>query len=68
MVRQGEGNDGREEDIKNRYRSQRVSGKVMERLWKDYGKMVNRDSGIVDNKEDRTEHTTESRVCYRVMA
>ena len=39
-----------------------------ERLWKDYGKMVNRDSGIVDNKEDRTEHTTESRVCYRVMA
>ena len=43
-------------------------GVFQERLWKDYGKMVNRDSGIVDNKEDRTEHTTESRVCYRVMA
>ena len=43
-------------------------GVFQERLWKDYGKMVNRDSGIVDNKEDRTERTTESRVCYRVMA
>ena len=41
-MRQGEGNDGREEDINNRYRSQRVSGKVMERLWKDYGKIMER--------------------------
>ena len=39
-----------------------------ERLWKDYGKIVNRNSGIVDNKEGRTERTTESGVCYRVMA
>ena len=41
-MRQGEGNDGREEDINNRYRSQRVSGKVMERLWKGYGKIMER--------------------------
>ena len=43
-------------------------GVFQERLWKDYGKMMNQDSGIIDNKEDRTERTTESRVCYRVMA
>ena len=67
-TRQGEADDERKEGNGDRCGLRRVSGKVVERLWEDYGKIVNRSSGIVDSKEDRMGRTTESGVCYRVIA
>ena len=43
-------------------------GVFQERLWKDYGKTMNRNSGMTGNKGNEMECTTESRVCYRVIA
>ena len=43
-------------------------GVFQERLWKDYGKMVNRNSGMALSRGSGMERTTESRVCYGVIA
>ena len=43
-------------------------GMFQERLWKDYGKAMNRNSGMTGNRGDEMERTTESRVCYGVIA
>ena len=39
-----------------------------ERLWKDYGKTMNRNSGMTGSRGNGMECTTESRVCYGVIA
>ena len=67
-TRQGEADDERKEGNRDRCGSRRVSGKVVERLWKGYGKMVNRNSGMAGSSGNGMERTTESRVCYGVIA
>ena len=43
-------------------------GVFQERLWKDYGKTMNRNSGMTGSRGNGMERTTESRVCYGVIA
>ena len=68
MARQQEADDGRKEGSDDRCGSRCVSGKVMERLWKDYGKVGDQNRGIMAVRKIDPEHPTESRVCYGVIA
>ena len=43
-------------------------GVFQERLWKDYGKTMNRNSGMTGSRGNGMERTMESKVCYGVIA